>query len=172
MNCPAKFFILALVMTGLSVTAASALEVQFADPVWNGETVPAGHQCQKFGGTHGSPALVVGGLPARANALLLEFSDRSYAPMDNGGHGKLGYAFEAGAKAVTVPSAPAHTTALPPPWWTVAEHGAPGWDKPGAYLPPCSGGRGNAYYVTVKAIERKGDAVTELEQAILEMGRY
>jgi len=134
--------------------------------------VPPGHQCQKFGGTFGSPALRVNGIPERADALVLEFSDRSYAPMDNGGHGKLGFEIAAGSTAVEVPSAPPHTAALPDGFWTVAEHGAPGWDKPGAYLPPCSGGRGNAYYVTVKAIARDGEAVTELAQTTLEMGTY
>ena len=154
------------------VAVASGLEVEFVDPEWNGTSVPAGYQCQKFGGTHGSPALRVSGIPERANALVLEFSDRSYAPMDHGGHGKLGFEIEAGSSAVEVPSAPPHTVVLPAGFWTVAEHGAPGWDQPGAYLPPCSGGRGNAYYVTVKAILRDGEAVTELAQTTLEMGSY
>ena len=152
--------------------AASGLEVAFVDPEWNGTSVPPGHQCQKFGGTYGSPALRVSGIPERANALVLEFSDRSYAPMDHGGHGKLGFEIEAGSSAVEIPSAPPHRAVLPAGFWTVAQHGAPGWDKPGAYLPPCSGGRGNAYYVTVKAIVRDGEAVTELAQATLEMGSY
>lgn len=161
------------ILLALPLTVAAAgLEVEFADPVWNGASIPPGHQCRKFGGTHGSPALQVSGIPERANALVLEFSDRSYAPMDHGGHGKLGFEITAGSTAVEVPSAPPHTSELPAGFWTVAEHGAPGWDLPGAYLPPCSGGRGNAYYVTVKAVLRDGEAVTELAQTTLEMGIY
>lgn len=151
---------------------ASGLEASLADRTWDGATVPAGHQCQKFGGTHGSPALRVSGIPAQANALILEFSDRSYAPMDNGGHGKVGYEIAPGSSSVEVPSVPPHTTALPEGFWTVAEHGAPKWDEPGAYLPPCSGGKGNEYYVTVRAVERNGDEMKELGQTVLEMGKY
>lgn len=162
-------------LVSLSVTHvsfAADFAAEFADPVWDGVTVPAGHQCQKFGGKHGSPALRVSGLPARANALILEFSDRSYAPMDNGGHGKLGYTIDPGTDEVTVPSAPPHTKDLPAGFWTVAEHGAPKWDKPGAYLPPCSGGKGNAYYVTVRAVVREGDEMKDLAQTVVEMGKY
>lgn len=165
-----------LTLAGLLTLAADAagagLGLGFADDTWDGRTVPDGHQCQRFGGGAGSPAVHVTGIPAGTDALVLEFSDRSYPPMDNGGHGKLGYAIPAGATEVTVPSAPAHTTALPEGFWTVAEHGAPGWDTPGAYLPPCSGGKGNAYYVTVRAVKRDGEAPTELARGTLEMGTY
>lgn len=162
---------MSLLVLPLAVTA-SDLQAKFVDPVWDGAAVPDGYQCQKFGGTHGSPALHVNGIPARTNALVLEFSDRSYAPMDHGGHGKLGYAIEPGSTSVQVPSVPPHTTALPAGFWTVAEHSAPDWDKPGTYLPPCSGGRGNAYYVTVKAVVHEGDDIEELAETILEMGKY
>lgn len=165
-------------LCGLALIAPFALadggtlEAAFTDPRWDGETVPTGAQCQKFGGSEGSPALRVGNIPAAANALVLEFSDRSYAPMDNGGHGKLGYAIEPGTGEVTVPSAPPHTTDLPDGFWTVAEHGAPRWDTAGAYLPPCSGGKGNSYWLAVRAVIREGDALTEVARTTLEMGRY
>ncbi len=42
----------------------------------------------------------------------------------------------------------------------------------GAYLPPCSGGRGNSYYVTVKAVHKQGDETHELGSAVVEMGKY
>lgn len=154
------------------VALAADLDVSFADETWDGATVPAGHQCQKFGGTQGSPALRVNGIPEQANALILEFSDRSYAPMDKGGHGKVGYEIPPGNSTAEVPSIPPHTTTLPDGFWTVAEHGAPKWDKPGAYLPPCSGGKGNEYYLTVRAVERKGDEMKELGRTVVEMGKY
>lgn len=169
-NCRIIAFVVPLLLPQL--TSAAGLDVEFADPVWDGVTVPKGYQCQKFGGTHGSPALRVSGIPERTNALLLEFSDRSYAPMDNGGHGKVGYAIDAGSTTVEVPSIPPHTMDLPEGFWTIAAQGAPDWDKPGAYLPPCSGGRGNAYYVTVKAVARDGDTMQELAQTVVEMGKY
>lgn len=171
-----KHAVIALLLHGAFTSAACAadarLEAQFADPAWDGVTVPDGYQCGKFGGTGGSPPLRVSGIPAETDALVLEFSDRSYPPMDDGGHGKLGYEIASGTAEADVPAAPPHTTELPPGFWTVAEHGAPGWDTPGAYLPPCSGGKGNAYYVTVKAVRREGGTLTELARTILEMGTY
>lgn len=155
-----------------SSVLATGLQVSFADETWDGATVPAGHQCQKFGGTQGSPELRVSGIPEQANALILEFSDRSYAPMDNGGHGKVGYEIAPGSSTAEVPSIPPHTTALPKGFWTVAEHGAPKWDKPGAYLPPCSGGKGNSYYVTVRAVVREGNEMKALAHTVVEMGKY
>ena len=158
----------AVVADGETLTAA------FTDPRWDGITVPDGAQCQKFGGSEGSPALRVSAIPAAATALVIEYSDRSYGPMDKGGHGKLGYVIAPGTGETLVPSAPPHTMALPDGFWTVAEHGAPGWDKAGAYLPPCSGGKGNAYYLTVRAVVRNDDGSPgeELASTMLEMGRY
>jgi len=43
-----------------------------------------------------------------------------------------------------------------------------GWDKEGAYMPPCSGGKGHAYYVTIKTL--KCDKV--IAETVVEMGKY
>jgi hypothetical protein len=155
-----------------SPLAAADFSVSFTDPAWNGEKVPEGEQCQKFGGAGQTPELSVTGIPGGANALLLEFSDASYAPMDNGGHGKVGFELPAGTVEITVPRAPGHQSELTAPFFAVAEHKAPAWDKAGAYLPPCSGGRGNRYYLTVKAVHRMGDEIHELASVVLEMGKY
>ena len=159
-------------LLALLVSPLAALEVELADPSWDGVKVPDGQQCQKFGGQGESPALAVSGIPSGASHLVLEFSDRSYPPMDKGGHGKVAYAIEAGATAVTVPPVPGHTMELPPGFTLVEAQQAPQWDKAGAYLPPCSGGRGNEYYVTVKAIHQMGDETHELASASVEMGKY
>ena len=162
-----------LSLTLLAIPALSAeLELSFVDSAWDGDLVPDGQQCQKFEGRGATPEIKVSGIPSGANALILEFSDRSYKPMDDGGHGKLGYEIEPGAGEVTIPSVAGHTTDLPEGFYVVAEHQAPNWDKAGAYLPPCSGGRGNSYYVTVKAVHRMGDENHEQASAVLEMGKY
>lgn len=167
------FFAVLVTAAVLSAPVSGAdLNASFTDSIWTGDKVPDGMQCQKFGGTGGSPELKVTGIPERANALVLEFSDRSYQPMDNGGHGKLGYEIEAGSGSATVPSAPPHTSDLPAGFFSVAEHQAPNWDKPGTYLPPCSGGRGNEYYVTIKAVHRQGEELHELGSVVLEMGKF
>jgi len=158
--------------TAASAVAAADLELRFLDDAWNGEAVPEGSQCQKFGGEARSPAVHVAGIPEQANALIFEYSDRDFPPMDNGGHGKYGFEIEAGATSVDVGPVPGHTTDLPAGFFVVEEHKAPGWDLPGAYLPPCSGGRGNSYYLTVKAVHREGDESHELASGTLELGKY
>ena len=155
---------------------SGGLHISFADSNWDGGTVPQGQQCQKFGGNNPhSPRLIVKNIPKEANALIMEYSDRSYSPMDNGGHGRMGFIVAAGVSEVTVPSVPGHSYELPEGFFLVKEHLAPKWDKAGAYMPPCSGGRGNSYYVTVKAVQRKSEDDLEgtvLAMGILEMGRY
>jgi hypothetical protein len=166
---------LALIAVTLVVVAAapsSALEAKLADPAWDGVKVPEGQQCQKFGGQGKSPTLAVSGVPSGASHLVLEFSDRTYKPMDNGGHGKVAYAIESGATTVTVPPVPGHTMELPAGFTMVEAHQASTWDKLGAYLPPCSGGRGNSYYVTVKAVHKQGEETHELGSAVVELGKY
>lgn len=39
-------------------------------------------------------------------------------------------------------------------------------------MPPCSGGKGHAYYVTVKAVQFDGEKATELATSVVEMGKY
>jgi hypothetical protein len=176
------FFCAAVLVAGCVATGKykpvsdmGSLEITLADPAWNGKTVPMGQQCRKFGGNGATPAMTVANIPAQANAVILEFSDQSHQPMDNGGHGKIGYRIAPGTARVTVPSVPGHTFDLPSEFFLVAAHRNPSWDKAGAYMPPCSGGRGNLYYLTVKAVfEAPGesDGSKLLGQGKLTMGRY
>jgi len=150
------------------------LQVSFADPAWNGKTVPPGQQCNRFGGNGSTPRLIIKNIPAEANALILEYSDRDYAPMDNGGHGKIGYKIQQGASEVTTPSVPGHSFTLPEGYFLVAAHNNPSWDTAGAYMPPCSGGKGNFYYVTVKAVYQSASNAQPkvLATAKLSLGMY
>ena len=167
-----QLLVLVCALTLAAPLAAADFSASFSDPVWDGAKVPEGEQCQKFGGAGKTPELEVSGIPDKANALVLEFSDGSFAAMDNGGHGKVGFSLSSGKTEVTVPRAPGHTSDLEAPFFVAMEHKAPNWDKAGAYLPPCSGGRGNRYYLTVKAVHRMGDEIDELASAVLEMGSY
>lgn len=50
-----------------------------------------------------------------------------------------------------------------------------GWSEPGAYLPPCSGGTKNKYYVTVKAVKLEsedGKSYKKLADESLTLGFY
>lgn len=150
------------------------LQVSLADPSWDGKRVPDGQQCGKFGGKGSTPRITVSNIPAGCNAIVMEFSDADVSHMDNGGHGKIGYYIPKGADRVVIPPVPGHTFDLPEGFYKVAAHVNPGWDEAGAYLPPCSGGRGNSYYVTVKAVYEapKGEQCQMLGKAKLKLGRY
>jgi hypothetical protein len=176
-----------LVLAGLSLLGGCAssgyapverparLQVALADPLWDGQTVPAGQRCRWAGGHGSTPLLRVGNIPAGANALIVEFSDRSYFLMDHGGHGKLGLWLSPGQASATIPSVAGESLDLPAGMFIEQKH--QGWlrGKGGAYLPPCSGGRGHSYYATVKAVYKARAAGEEsrlLGEQSIEMGRY
>jgi methyltransferase (TIGR00027 family) len=155
---------------------AEKLEVLFADPAWDGEKVPKGQQCRRFGGQNPStPPLLVKHVPEGTTAIVMEYSDKSYYPMDQGGHGKIGYRVPRGISALTIPPVPGHSFDLPEGFFLVTRHRGAAWDKAGAYMPPCSGGRGNLYTVTVKAVRNMRDdnkTFDVLDEVVLQMGRY
>jgi len=148
---------------------ASALEVKFSDPAWNGETIPVGQQCQKFGGENpASPALTLSEIPLGSDLIVLEYSDRDSKKMDNGGHGIMSYAIDNAMTNIDIPSVTGHSFDIPQGFTMIEKHRGAGWDIEGAYMPPCSGANNHAYYVTVKSM--KGTTVTA--EKVLEMGKY
>ena len=152
----------------------ATLDISFADPIWGGKKVPKGQQCNRFGGKGSTPRLIVKNIPSGTNSIIMEYSDRSYDMMDNGGHGKIGYRIPKGATEITVPSVPGHSFDLPEGFFLVAAQRNPQWDRGGAYLPPCSGGMGNYYYVTVKAVydAPKGEESKLLGKGKIGLGTY
>lgn len=161
--------IIASLVTSLISCSAFAINAQLSDEKWNGNVIPKGQQCQKFGGVEPStPQLFISSIPYGADALLFEYSDRDYKKMDNGGHGKIRFALRTSASKIYVPEVPGHSFELPENFEMVNAHLSPGWDKAGAYMPPCSGGKGNSYYVTIKVM--KGDK--ELDSTVVELGKY
>lgn len=153
-----------------------ALELAFADSEWNGDKIPSGQQCKRQGGENPTtPRIIVNNIPEGADAIILEFSDRTYGPMNNGGHGKIGFEILEGTKEVVIPSIPGHSFDLPEDFFLVQEHRASSFDTAGAYMPPCSGGTGNSYYVTIKAVKvlsKEDKTFVLLGQGILELGKY
>lgn len=149
------------------------LTVAFADAKWTGGAVPADEVCKKFGGANSaSPRLNVSGIPAGANALVIEFNDLTYAPLSsNGGHGAVLYALPGGGPSVTIPSVPAQTMNVPQ-GFTMLKKSAGDWPglENGAYLPPCSGGRGNSYVAIVYAVDT--NAKTVLAKGRISLGNY
>ncbi len=151
------------------------LKISFTDTTWNGKTIPAGQQCPAFGGKGATPGLSIGNIPAKANALILAFNNMSELSLDNGGQGRIGYRFTQGTQTITLPPVPGNTFDLPEPFFVIAAHRKPFQSKPGAYLPPCSGGKGDYYYLIVKAIwlPDSTDMPPEiLGQGKIPLGRY
>ena len=169
----AYLFALSVFVAG-AVHAEDSLTVSLADPAWNGKKIPTDHVCKKFGGTQASsPMLTVEGIPAEADALVLSFNDESYTPMDKGGHGIVRFAHNMRTTA-QVPAIPGETDSLPAGVSVVTKHRGTGWSGTGgAYLPPCSGGRGNTYSIDVSAVKTGSDGSSAtLAKGKIIMGRY
>ena len=151
-----------------SISDVIVLHLAFSDPNWDGKIIPEGQQCIEFGGNGASPRITVKDIPPLVNELVLEFSDATYKPCDNGGHGVISYQISKGSKEITIPSIPGQTFNLPKGFSLIKEHcGANLMMQPGAYIGPCPG-IGNLYYVTVKALYQKFD---RSEAEILGFGR-
>lgn len=150
------------------------LDVSFVDPAWDGKTVPKIGICQPYEGKGDTPALKVKGIPAGANAIVVEYSDRSFAPMDNGGHGVLRYTIAKGQAEVVLPATPGMTDKMPEGVTIESNNRGQRNVAPG-YRGPCSGGRGNLYEGVVKAVFK---GANDKEQSLLlgegkfSLGRY
>ncbi len=166
------FSLLSLFMVSVNAEEQS-LTASFVDSAWNGEQVPMGQECEKFGGEGVTPTLKIENIPVDANAIVMAYSDRSYQPMDHGGHGQFGYRFDTSTTTVTIPSLAGHTFEMPDNYYLIEAQRAPKWDKAGAYLPPCSGGMGNEYYVTIRAVKVVDGGIREvLGSTELNLGKY
>lgn len=167
----------AIILLSLLATHTHAdnkpLGVSLADPAWNGKTIPTGQQCARFGGKGMTPRLAVHGIPAGANAIVMAYSDRTYQPMARGGHGKFGYRIPPSSSTANIPAVAGHTFDLQQGFFLIEAHRAPEWDKAGAYLPPCSGGKGNDYYVAVRAVKEVDGGIREvLGETEVRLGTY
>ena len=150
-------------------TNAFALDITFADDDWDGVTIPNGQQCQKFGGINpATPRWIVSNIPIGSDTIILEYSDRDSKKMDKGGHGRMLFPISPTATQTEIPSVPGHTFIIPSQFAMIEAHRGAGWDIDGAYMPPCSGGKNHAYYVTIKTV--KGDLITA--EMVVEMGKY
>jgi hypothetical protein len=165
--------VLLILLTGNVYADNKPLSVTLANSAWDGKIIPAGQQCERFGGKGATPLLVIHQIPAGANAVVMEYSDRTYQPMDHGGHGKFGYRIQPNISTVSIPAVSGHTFDLPKGFFLIEAQRAPTWDKAGAYLPPCSGGKGNEYYVTVKTVKEVDGGIREvLRETEVLLGKY
>lgn len=163
-----------LAAIGLAVLAFPAfgqdtLTITFADSAWNGETVPPDQHCPLQGGHGATPALEVSGLPEGTTSVTVAFNDETYQPMNDGGHGVIGFDVTPTDGKATLPSVPGNTADLPAGAHVVRASRAPGEYASPGYLPPCSGGQGNTYSATVTALDSSG---AELASGKITLGKY
>lgn len=154
-----------ILLPGLAL-AQAALTAKFTDSAWDGQKLPDGQQCSLNGGHGSTPPLEVSGLPDGTTKVALAFNDKTYTPMDNGGHGVIGFDVTPSGGVATLPAAPGETDQLPAGVSVVTKNRGTGdYDKPG-YLPPCSGGNGNLYTATITALDASGAALGTGEIAL------
>jgi len=140
---------------------AQDMTVTLTDPVWDGKRVPASQVCGRFGGKGAvSPSMLVSNLPDGVVAIDVWFSDDNNERMNWGGHGKVKYLVPAGAKSFEMKSFPAESDDLPDGVVSVRDHKGSQWSGTGgAYLPPCSGGKGHNYSAYILARDADDDRV-------------
>lgn len=163
------------------VVPLKELTVKFVNSKWKKETIPIELTC-KAPNHAKTPSLEISHIPEGTNAIIMEYSDKSFFKMDNGGHGKIGYALPDGADEITIPSLPSNLCVLPNGFWIVAKHkNAFDFAKEyPIYMPPCSGGKHlpgqkHQYRVTIKAVYHapsKNEQSELLAEKKLELGEY
>lgn len=163
MNTTKKLFGTALAIAALASAAPafaqSQLDVSFADPAWTGEAVPEGQHCSLQGGEGATPALDISGVPEGTSEIHVAFSDETYQPMNNGGHGTIGFEVTPADGAVSIPSVPGETAELPEGAFIAAPNATSGDFLAEGYMPPCSGGQGNTYSAQVSALDADGNVL-------------
>ncbi|MGD9864985.1 MAG: hypothetical protein AB7S99_17425 [Pseudodonghicola sp.] len=160
------FFAAFLVFAG-AAPALAEFTAGLAAP-WDGKRIPAGMQCQQQGGKGLTPPIVLSDIPEGTEYVLVEFNDRDYRPLSTrGGHGTLIYPVK--GRTATLPQVPGGTTQLPKGVQVFRGNRATGPFASPGYIGPCSGGRGNMYAATVKAMDGGGKALATTR---VNLGRY
>ena len=161
------------VTVNASVVFAGELTVEFADAKWDGKKVPEGQHCKKFGGNGATPPLTVSGIPSEANAIVVEFNDKSYGKLSSGGgHGKIGFHIQPGVGTATLPAVMGGTKDMPEGVWLEKKNRAKGDWRSDGYLPPCSGGKGNSDEAEIYAVIFANDDYEKVAEGKIKLGKY
>ena len=180
-NCLSKrpsclFLVLVLaggMMTYLKPSVEENFSVSFLNPDHWGEKLNETQVCYKFGSHQAnsafSPSFVLSHIPSAAVDVVFSYNDTDYEHMDNGGHGIYGYKLPANRQTVVVPAIMGEQ-AVPQGFFAIQEHLSQDWSgTQGVYLPPCSGGQGHVYTVTVSLRDQQGQTI---EQKTLTLGQF
>ena len=152
--------------------SASGLSASFTDTkMWDGKTVPKEEVCSNYNMEAGStPEIMLKNIPTNSQKVILTFTDETFKGMNNGGHGVVSYTLTANTNTTTIPSFQGETFDLPENFTSVIAHRGTKYKKtPGAYLAPCSGGKGNTYSVLIQAVNKDSKV---LDKTTLTLGKY
>jgi hypothetical protein len=181
MRLKSKMSLTAIVLSGLVLVGCvgapkapdfKPLNASLADAKWDGKTIPSNEVCHKFNSRAGNaPKIAINNLNATSTKIELSFNDESAGPEFNfGGHVVIEYQLPNEVKnSITVPSIPGQVKELPENFSIKRNFTSRAWDTGFGYLPPCSGGKGNLYTVTIKAYNDKGEITGDTK---LTLGRY
>lgn len=150
---------------------ASDLSVEFSDSKWDGITVPRDEVCSNYNVQSGStPALKVSNIPQNTTKIIFTYSDKTFTKMDNGGHGVIAFNLKENTKEVNVPALEGETFELIKGFEIVSAHTGTRFKKTaGAYLAPCSGGKGNTYIVDINAVDSSNKSLAKTQ---LVLGKF
>ena len=150
---------------------ASDIDVSFVDEKWNGKVIPADEVCSDYNIEAGStPGLYIENLPAGASKVIMKFNDKTFVKMDRGGHGILSYKIEDETNNIEIPPQIGETYDLDEGFEVVNAHTGTRFNKKeGAYLAPCSGGKGNTYTVDISIVDTNNNVLATKE---LVLGKY
>ncbi|WP_373356902.1 hypothetical protein [Pseudoroseicyclus sp. CXY001] len=154
-----KVLLSGLVVTCLAGAASAEMSAQLMG-AWTGGPIPEGQHCALQGGDGATPPIQITGIPEGTAFIVASFSDTTYAPMADGGHGTI--MFPVRGDSAELPAVPGMTATDLPGGAVIAApaRGSGDYASPG-YLPPCSGGNGNRYAVDLTAIDA---STNELEK--------
>lgn len=151
---------------------AEDMKATFADPqTWDGKVVPKEAVCSDYNIKAGSsPEIMLRNIPKGSQNIILSFTNESFIGMRDGGHGVLSYTLEDDTYKAIIPTVEGETFVLPQEFSSLRQHHGVKYGKTqGAYLAPCSGGKGNTYSVLIQAVD-KNDVI--LDTTSLNLGKY
>jgi hypothetical protein len=162
-----KPFGIAAVFCMAATVAQADMTVSLKAPR-DGKTVPDGQHCRLFGGDGSTPPMHIAGIPEGTVLLRIEFNDLSYDPLSyDGGHGVVGV--DVTGAEIELSALPGMTADLPEGTRIISKSRSSGKYASDGYLPPCSGGRGNLYSASVKAMSADGKMLGKTK---LSIGKY
>jgi len=151
---------------------AANLKATFTDhSLWDGKKIPEEMLCSNYNFDSGStPEITLDNLPKNTYKIILVFSDESFKPMSDGGHGIISYKIHSGLKSVIIPSIQGETFDIPDEFTSLIPHKGVQFGRvQGAYLAPCSGGKKNTYSVIIQAVDKDNNV---LDSTSLTLGKF